>query len=66
VAYTGLKVDRPEYKHMQDNKLEAFLSHFPHGKVPAFRAKNGFTLTEGAAIARYCMFVSAVIIGDPS
>ena len=54
LAYTGLKVDRPAYTHLQDNMQPEFLTMFPHGKIPAFRSTSGFSLFEGAAIARYC------------
>jgi len=53
VAYSGLKIDRPEYTHFKDNKSPEYLAMFPHGKMPAFKSTSGFTLVEGAAIARY-------------
>lgn len=53
VAYTGVAVDRPPYKHFEDNKRELFLADFPHGKIPAFKSNKGLTIFEGTAIARY-------------
>ncbi|KIM73376.1 hypothetical protein PILCRDRAFT_81186, partial [Piloderma croceum F 1598] len=53
VAYSGLKIDRPEYTHFKDNKSPEYLAMFPHGKMPAFKSTSGFALVEGAAIARY-------------
>ncbi|KAG6328992.1 hypothetical protein ID866_10096, partial [Astraeus odoratus] len=35
------------------NKTPEFLQKFPMGKIPAFESNDGFTLFEGAAIARY-------------
>ena len=49
-----MKVDLPEnYVHYQDNKKPEFLSKFPHGKIPALDAADGFKLFETSAIARY-------------
>lgn len=33
---------------------------FPHGKMPAFRSTSGFSLVEGAAIARYCEYENQI------
>lgn len=52
-AINGLEIDVPEFQMGQTNKSESFLSKFPLGKVPAFEGADGFTLTEGAAIATY-------------
>ncbi|TFK96887.1 elongation factor 1-gamma [Pterulicium gracile] len=53
-AFGGLSVDIPaDYKHFEDNKKPEYLSKFPAGKIPAFESKDGFTLFEGAAIARH-------------
>jgi elongation factor 1-gamma len=53
-AWGGLSVEVPsDYKHMEDNKKPEYLSKFPFGKVPALETKDGFTLFEGDAIARY-------------
>lgn len=52
-AINGLEIDVPEFQMGQTNKSEDFLSKFPLGKVPAFEGADGFTLTEGAAIATY-------------
>ena len=53
VAYSGLKIDHPEYMHFKDNKLPEYLAMFPHRKMPAFKSTSGFALVEGAAIAHY-------------
>ncbi|ESK85825.1 elongation factor 1-gamma [Moniliophthora roreri MCA 2997] len=54
-ALGNFTLDAPEgYVHFETNKTEAFLSKFPHGKIPAFESKDGgFKLFEGYAIARY-------------
>lgn len=53
-AFGDLQIDIPEnYTHFQDNKLPAFTSKFPHGKIPAWEGKDGFLLFESTAIARY-------------
>ncbi|KAF8551557.1 eEF1-gamma domain-containing protein [Imleria badia] len=53
-AIGGLELeDVADYKHFEDNKKPEFLAKFPHGKIPALEGPNGFTLTEGTAIARY-------------
>lgn len=49
-----MKLDLPEnYTHFLDNKQPAFLEKFPHGKIPALEAADGFKLFETSAIARY-------------
>lgn len=52
-ALNGLEIDVPAFQFGQDNKKPEFLSKFPLGKVPAFEGADGFTLTEGSAIATY-------------
>lgn len=53
-AIAGLTLDEPSgYVHYTTNKTPEFLAKFASGKVPAFEAKDGFTLFEGTAIARY-------------
>ncbi|KAI0369508.1 elongation factor 1-gamma [Pilatotrama ljubarskyi] len=53
-AFGGLKLDLPEhYVHFEDNKKPEFLAKFPHGKIPALDAADGFKLFETSAIARY-------------
>ncbi|ESK89498.1 elongation factor 1-gamma [Moniliophthora roreri MCA 2997] len=54
-ALGNFAFDAPQgYVHFETNKTEAFLSKFPHGKIPAFESKDGgFKLFEGYAIARY-------------
>lgn len=54
-ALGGVEVEIvADYKHFEDNKKPDFLAKFPHGKIPALEGLNGFNLTEGVAIARYC------------
>ncbi|KAJ7819245.1 elongation factor 1-gamma [Mycena leptocephala] len=53
-AFAGVAIDLPtDYVHFDTNKKPAFLSKFPHGKIPSWEGKDGFILFEGAAIARY-------------
>ncbi|KAH8759036.1 glutathione S-transferase-like protein [Diaporthe sp. PMI_573] len=52
-AINGLEIDVPEFQMGQTNKTPEFLYKFPLGKVPAFEGADGFTLSEGAAIATY-------------
>lgn len=53
-ALSGLTVDHPaSYVHYEDNKKPEYLAKFASGKIPAFEGKDGFTLFEGTAIARY-------------
>lgn len=51
---TDLLPTPPEYKHFVTNSTPEWLAKFPLGKVPAFEGVDGFRLTEGIAIARYC------------
>lgn len=53
-ALNGLEINAPaDFKFGVDNKTPEFLAKFPYGKVPAFEGADGFTLTEGSAIAAY-------------
>ncbi|KIJ41073.1 hypothetical protein M422DRAFT_229875 [Sphaerobolus stellatus SS14] len=53
-ALAGVKLDIPtDYKHHEDNLKEPFLAKFASGKIPALETKDGFTLFESTAIARY-------------
>ena len=53
-AWAGFPLELPaSYKHFDDNKKPEFLSKFPHGKIPALEAADGFKLFEASAIARY-------------
>ena len=53
-AFAGLTLDEPSgYVHYTSNKTPEFVAKFASGKVPAFEGKDGFTLFEGTAIARY-------------
>lgn len=59
IALSGLSVDHPEsYVHYEDNKKPEFIAKFASGKIPAFEDKEGFTLFEGTAIARYVAALS--------
>lgn len=52
--FTGLQMDMKETSvYKNDHLSEEYRSLFPYGKVPAFKASNGFTLIENRAIARY-------------
>lgn len=52
-ALNGLEIELPEFEMAKTNRTPEFLAKFPLGKVPAFEGADGFTLTEGAAIATY-------------
>jgi len=52
-SFGDLKLDLADYKHREDNHKPEFRSKFPHGKIPTFEGKDGFTLFETQAIARY-------------
>ncbi|KAG2128726.1 glutathione S-transferase C-terminal-like protein [Suillus clintonianus] len=52
-AIAGLEVDLPPFEFGVTNKSPEFIDKFPFAKVPAFEDKDGFTLVEGASIARY-------------
>ncbi|CCM01656.1 uncharacterized protein FIBRA_03718 [Fibroporia radiculosa] len=53
-AFAGLTLDAPEhYVHNETNKTPEYRAKFPHGKIPALEAKDGFKLFETQAIARY-------------
>jgi len=53
-ALGGLKIDlAPNFKGNVDNKKPEFLAKFPNGKIPAFEGKDGFTIFNTSAIARY-------------
>lgn len=55
-AYNGLEIEVVETKPMAgDTKKPEYLALFPYGKIPAFKGTDGFSLTEGRAIARYGM-----------
>jgi hypothetical protein len=41
----------PEFKF--SDKPKEFLTKFPYGKIPTFEHSEGWTLSEGASIARY-------------
>ncbi|KAF7420925.1 hypothetical protein PC9H_011444 [Pleurotus ostreatus] len=53
-TFAGINFELPaSYTHFETNKQPEFLAKFPHGKIPAWEGADGFTLFEGAAIARY-------------
>ncbi|CUA75534.1 elongation factor EF-1 gamma subunit [Rhizoctonia solani] len=54
-ALAGLTLDPTpsDYVHFTTNKTPEFKAKFASGKIPAFESKDGFTLFEGSAIARY-------------
>ncbi|KAH7124146.1 glutathione S-transferase [Dendryphion nanum] len=43
----------PNFAYGTTNKTPAFLSKFPHGKIPALETPSGFCLSESTAIALY-------------
>ncbi|KAH7927575.1 glutathione S-transferase C-terminal-like protein [Leucogyrophana mollusca] len=57
-AIAGLELEIAPFEFGVTNKSPEFLTKFPLGKIPAFERKDGFTLTEGAAIARYLSSVA--------
>jgi elongation factor 1-gamma len=52
-AIAGFEVDLKPFEYGVTNKLPEFIDKFTLGKVPAFEGNDGFTLLEGASIARY-------------
>ncbi|KAH7325513.1 glutathione S-transferase C-terminal-like protein [Rhizoctonia solani] len=53
-AWAGVKLDEAQgYVHGETNKTAEYKAKFLPGKIPAFETKDGFTLFEGSAIARY-------------
>lgn len=53
-AYNGVELEIVETQAMKgDTKKPEFTALFPYGKIPAFKGTDGFSLTEGRAIARY-------------
>ncbi|CCO33241.1 Elongation factor 1-gamma Short=EF-1-gamma [Rhizoctonia solani AG-1 IB] len=53
-AIAGLTLDTaPDYVHGVTNKTPEYKAKFASGKIPGFETKDGFTLFEGSAIARY-------------
>ena len=58
---TELLPTPPDYKHFQTNATSEWQAKFPIGKVPAFEGVDGFRLTEGIAIARYCELTSIIV-----
>ncbi|CAE6473983.1 unnamed protein product [Rhizoctonia solani] len=53
-AWAGLKLDEAQgYVHGETNKTAEYKAKFLTGKIPALETKDGLTLFEGSAIARY-------------
>ncbi|CAE6462660.1 hypothetical protein ACGC1H_004006 [Rhizoctonia solani] len=54
-AVAGLTLDPTpsDYVHFTTNRTPEFKAKFASGKIPAFESKDGFTLFEASAIARY-------------
>jgi elongation factor 1-gamma len=52
-AIAGLDVDLQPFEFGVTNKTPEFVNKFPHAKIPTFEGEDGFTLLEGASIARY-------------
>ncbi|KAJ1300806.1 hypothetical protein OPQ81_002446 [Rhizoctonia solani] len=54
-AIAGLELDPTpsDYVHYETNRTPEFKAKFASGKIPSFESKDGFTLFEGSAIARY-------------
>ncbi|KAG1745211.1 glutathione S-transferase C-terminal-like protein [Suillus lakei] len=52
-AVAGLEVDLKPFEFGVTNKSPEFVEKFPFAKIPTFEGENGFTLLEGASIARY-------------
>ena len=59
-ALNGLELVLPVSEFKFSDKPKEFLTKFPHGKIPAFEHSEGWTLLEGASIARYRKQVSFV------
>ncbi|QRW26533.1 elongation factor 1-gamma [Rhizoctonia solani] len=59
-ALAGLTLDPTpsDYVHNQTNRTPEYKAKFASGKIPAFESKDGFTLFEGSAIARYIASLS--------
>ncbi|OAX37146.1 glutathione S-transferase C-terminal-like protein [Rhizopogon vinicolor AM-OR11-026] len=52
-AIAGLELDLKPVEFGVTNKSPEYLDKFAMGKIPAFESNDGFTLIEGASIARY-------------
>ncbi|KAG2156816.1 glutathione S-transferase C-terminal-like protein [Suillus bovinus] len=52
-AIAGLEVDLAPFEFGVTNKSPEFVNKFPLAKIPTFEGVDGFTLLEGASIARY-------------
>ncbi|KAF9233231.1 glutathione S-transferase C-terminal-like protein [Melanogaster broomeanus] len=52
-AINGLELEQAPFEFGVTNKSPEFASKFPYGKIPAFEDSEGWTLIEGAPIARY-------------
>ncbi|OAX38695.1 glutathione S-transferase C-terminal-like protein [Rhizopogon vinicolor AM-OR11-026] len=52
-AIAGLELDLKPFELGVTNKSPEYLDKFAMGKIPAFESNDGFSLIEGASIARY-------------
>ncbi|KAG1876795.1 glutathione S-transferase C-terminal-like protein [Suillus tomentosus] len=52
-AIAGLELDVKPFEFGVTNRSPEFISKFPLAKIPVFEGEDGFTLLEGASIARY-------------
>ncbi|KAG1745215.1 glutathione S-transferase C-terminal-like protein [Suillus lakei] len=52
-AIAGFELDIKPFEYGVTNKSPEFIEKFPFAKVPTFQGEDGFTLLEGASIARY-------------
>ncbi|KAG2050026.1 glutathione S-transferase C-terminal-like protein [Suillus hirtellus] len=52
-AIAGLELDVKPFEFGVTNRSPEFMSKFPLAKIPVFEGEDGFTLLEGASIARY-------------
>ena len=51
-ALNGFELRMPPWSFF--DKPAEYTEKFSYGKIPAFEGTDGFTLVEGASIARYC------------
>ena len=52
-AIASLELDLKPFELGVTNKSPEYLDKFAMGKIPAFESNDGFSLIEGASIARY-------------
>lgn len=56
-AIAGLELDVKPFEFGVTNRSPEFISKFPFAKIPVFEGEDGFTLLEGASIARYGQYL---------